>query len=478
MRIKKIEISKFKGFYDTCTIDLNNACKNLLVYGENGTGKSSLFQALMLFLESDANDLTFGDYRNIFAPGTDGHIRLTLRGGIRSGDHTYEWSPARCETGESIILDANKAKGFLDYKSLLETYFLHHKQDTVNLFDLLINNLLANLVNDITSAPFLKDWRDLQAFTSKNATKANQTLFETKREQFNQGLIAKLAELQTGASEILKAFEYDLELSFRFNGIGYNYADPVSERKITGQEVILQVTFRKHSLRRHHVFLNEAKLSAIALAIYLASVLLIPKPQLKLLVLDDVLIGLDMSNRLPILGVLENFFPDHQKVITTYDRQWYEMVRLRTQDADWKYIEFYRGRLEDFEMPILKDPQSYLDKAREHLNASDYKACAVYIRTAFEEALKKLAAKKRLKIPYTETPEKLTSQDFWDVCKESLESTTTTEIETYRKFVLNPLSHSGLTIVHVKELEEAIVRVEKLQEEIKGILAKMPQSQA
>lgn len=469
MRIKKIEISKFKGFYDTCTIDLNSACKNLLVYGENGTGKSSLFQALMLFLESDANNLTFGDYRNIFASGTDGHIRLTMRDGSSSGDHTYEWSSGLRETGVPLILDANKAKGFLDYKSLLETYFLHHKQDTVNLFDLLINNLLANSFNDITRETFLKDWTDLQAFTDKKATKANQALFETKREQFNQGLTAKLAELKTGASEILKAFEYDLELSFRFNGIGYNYADPVSERKITGQEIILQVTFHKQSLRRHHVFLNEAKLSAIALAIYLASVLLIPTPQLKLLVLDDVLIGLDMSNRLPILGVLENFFPNHQKVITTYDRQWYEMVRLRTQDADWNYIEFYRGRLEDFEMPILKDAQSYLDKAREHLNAKDYKACAVYIRTAFEETLKKLAARKKLKITYTESPEKLTSQDFWDVCSGLLKSTTKDDIATYRKFVMNPLSHSSLINVHGKELEDAIDAVDRLVSEARSL---------
>ena len=63
-------------------------------------------------------------------------------------------------------------------------------------------------------------------------------------------------------------------------------------------------------------------------------------------------------------------------------------------------------------MPILKDAQSYLDKAREHLAAKDYKACAVYIRTAFEEALKKLAARKKLKITYTESPEKLTKSGF------------------------------------------------------------------
>jgi len=43
------------------------------------------------------------------------------------------------------------------------------------------------------------------------------------------------------------------------------------------------------------------------LSIYLASLLQIPMPDLKLLVLDDVLIGLDMSNRIPVLGILEIF---------------------------------------------------------------------------------------------------------------------------------------------------------------------------
>jgi hypothetical protein len=53
------------------------------------------------------------------------------------------------------------------------------------------------------------------------------------------------------------------------------------------------------------------------LALYLASVLLsnpapggaVPDP-FKLLVLDDVLIGLDLSNRLPLLEILEKHFGD------------------------------------------------------------------------------------------------------------------------------------------------------------------------
>ncbi|MBN3923584.1 hypothetical protein [Nostoc sp. NMS4] len=37
-----------------------------------------------------------------------------------------------------------------------------------------------------------------------------------------------------------------------------------------------------------------------------------PSSALKVLVLDDVLIGLDMSNRLPIIDILKDQFNDYQ----------------------------------------------------------------------------------------------------------------------------------------------------------------------
>ena len=52
MRITKIEIKNFRAFYGEYLIDLYKAGKNLLVYGENGSGKTSLYQALKFFLES------------------------------------------------------------------------------------------------------------------------------------------------------------------------------------------------------------------------------------------------------------------------------------------------------------------------------------------------------------------------------------------------------------------------------------------
>ena len=52
MRITEIEIKNFRAFYGVYQIDLHKVGKNLLVYGENGSGKTSLYQALKRFLES------------------------------------------------------------------------------------------------------------------------------------------------------------------------------------------------------------------------------------------------------------------------------------------------------------------------------------------------------------------------------------------------------------------------------------------
>ena len=119
MRITEIEIKNFRAFYGSYLINLHKAGKNLLVYGENGSGKSSLYLALKLFLESsEDNSYKFENYRNIFIPN-DGYIKLHLRAEQRSNESIYEWSPSVKETDTSLINEASKAKGFLDYKALL-----------------------------------------------------------------------------------------------------------------------------------------------------------------------------------------------------------------------------------------------------------------------------------------------------------------------------------------------------------------------
>ena len=224
---------------------------------------------------------------------------------------------------------------------------------------------------------------------------------------------------------------------------------------------------------RTYLFMEKTGVENRHYAIYLSSILCLPEPKggMKILALDDVLIGLDMSNRLPVLDILNDDFSDYQIFLTTYDKAWYEIAKQRTDQKDWKYAEFYFGETDEYEIPIYVEGKAYLEKAREYLDANDYKACAIYVRTAFEAAIKRYCEKRNLAIKYRENPKDLRSEDFWVPIKMEtdeagdllLDLRVVDKIELARKFILNELSHDTFVNIYRKELEDAIDAVAELE---------------
>ena len=466
MRITKIEIKNFRAFYGAYQIDLHKAGKNLLVYGENGSGKTSLYQALRRFLESSEGGHQFKPHHNIFN-SDEGYIKLHLRTDAQSKQDTYEWSETvKDETNDELLIQASRAEGFLDYKDLLETHYLHRENDIVNVFDLLVKTLLANTVNRQTDRRLAEDWASIQPPFPRRSATTQIAAFETQVVNFNRALVNRLTELQAKVSEILRKFEINVTLDLDFQGIIYNR----DQKTLDNQEILLNVEFFDRDIPTHHLFLNEAKLSAIAIAIYFSSILLQPTSELKILALDDVLIGLDMSNRLPVLDILEEYFADYQIFLTTYDKAWYEIVKQRTSHGGkWKAVEFYFRQTDEYEIPVYAEDKAYLDKAREYLDANDYKACAVYLRTAFEMIIQEFCEDKHLPVKYHRDPNKQESQDFWDAIKIRnkitvlLDQDFINDIELYRSRILNPLSHATIANIPKKEIEDTIEAVERLK---------------
>ena len=470
MRITEIEIKNFRAFYGSYRIDLHKAGKNLLIYGENGSGKSSLYLALKLFLESAVRDHQFEAHKNIFIKDDEsGYIKLCLRADRHSKQYAYEWSKTAKETNDPLIIDASKTKGFLDYKAFLPTHYIQREQETVNIFDLLLNTLLANTINDVTNQNFADDWAGVEQAVPQRNTNRQVAVLEYLIQNFNTGLASKLEELRELASEILGKFEYNVTLNFNFPGITYN----LNNKTLDNQQILLNVQFFDRDIPSHHHFLNEAKLSAIAVAISFASFLLQPESDLKILALDDVLIGLDMSNRLPVIDIIKEYFSDYQIFFMTYDRAWYEIVKQRTADSKWKYVEFYSSKTDECEIPIYKEDKAYLEKAKEYFAANDYKACVIYLRTAFEVAIKKFCENRDLQVKYRENPKDLTSDDFWMGIKKGRDGTSLLEqkliddIELYRSIILNPLSHSRIVPEIKGEISKAIEVVEELEIKLK-----------
>ena len=456
VKITKIEIKNFKAFYGTYQIDLHKAGKNLLIYGENGSGKTSLYKALELFLDSSENDtIDFKDHQNRFN-ADKGYIKLHLRTNPTSNEHVYEWSDDVKETVDLPIITASKSKGFFDYKALLETHYLQRESDTVNVFNLLIENLLANITSDVTGLSIAEEWENI---SEQSSSQPDVEILEEQLAVFNRELADRLRELEARASEILNRFDYNVS----FN---------LTNETLDNQEILLRVKFFDKDIPAHHRFLNEAKLSAMALSIYFAGFLLQPESDLKILALDDVLIGLDMSNRIPVLDILNEYFSDYQIFLTTYDKAWYEIVKQRTNEKDWKYTEFYFKATDEYEIPVCKEESPYLKKAKDHLDVNDYKACVIYLRTAFEEMIKRFCKKKGLQVRYCENPKKLDTEDFWRPIKTGntkegdslLDDKIVNTIEQYRTCVLNPLSHATIVNVSRREIEDAIEAIEDLKE--------------
>ena len=474
MKITDIEIKNFRAFPKTYHINLHNAGKNLLVYGENGSGKSSLYLALKYFLESAVNannednkNTDFESHRNIFTEDP-GYIKLRFRSEPRLEKDTYEWSRDTKETTDELIIEASKAKGFLDYRSLLETHYVHRESETVNLFNLLVKTLLANTVNPLTDRTLADDWDDIQLPYPRRSAKNQISDLERRIVNFNRELANRLTELSPKVSEILDKFGYNIVPNFDFQGITYNR----EEKKLENQEIPLEVDFFDENICSHHLFLNEAKLSAIAISIYLSSILLLPDPKsgLRILALDDVLIGLDMSNRCPVLDILEEDFKNYQIFLTTYDKAWYEVVKQRTDEKYWKYTEFYFKTTDEYEIPVCKEDAPYLQKAKEYLDENDYKACTVYLRSAFEVIMKRFCEKENVRVRYRENPKDLTSNDFWIPITQRkkggqnvINQTLKNKVESTRKFTLNELSHASVANIYRKELEDAINAVEQLE---------------
>lgn len=140
MKIQSVEVTNYKAFLGS--YELTFGGKNVFLYGENGSGISSLYYALKDFFQSSVEVIDFTNLENIFIEDADlgsCKIKVTLKpdGGGARDQKEYLAATSGHDHGEvsdTLIRDANQLKSFLTYKHLLDIYHLK-KADTINLFN-------------------------------------------------------------------------------------------------------------------------------------------------------------------------------------------------------------------------------------------------------------------------------------------------------------------------------------------------------
>jgi len=104
----------------------------------------------------------------------------------------------------------------------------------------------------------------------------------------------------------------------------------------------------------------------------------------------------------------------------TYDRTWFDIIRQKVSDKDWKYIELFCNTNDDFEVPVYADNQNFINRAEYYLEQGDLKSSVVCLRSEFENALKKFCDKHNLLVRYKINQRKLSTEDFLQPVKKKL----------------------------------------------------------
>ena len=497
--ITRISLRDFRGFPgpDKYSIDLDQG-RNLLLYGENGSGKSSLYEALKgLFRYREP--MTFGaGHANVFTGADDGFVSVTLQGAVHQ---EYRWVHGELPSGDASqapYLDIARRAVFLDYRDLLKTHLIHRDASRINLFDLLVDGLLDD-VDGGDGRTLAEHWQALQNVRGvvppaedgqegDGPPRSRFDIITSAAEEFRNRLDAILHSatenqpcLLDMANVFLKQLDPELRVGLK---VGPSLCPPKSrftwKGRFARREVRLEATYAAHTPGHPALFLNEARLTAIALSLFLAGARLnrpaaVSGQAPKLLILDDVLIGLDLAHRIPLLKLIQREFQDWQVFVLTHDLVWFEMARRQIDGSKWATCElFCEHRVgERFERPVLRQggANGFLQRAREHLRAGEKRAAAVYARAAFEEKIRSFCSEKGVRLPFKDNPCELDGEEFLQAAEGRIKSRGLWKLlgdqfhrlRMVRKVILNPLSHSNLVNALTPEIADAIEAVEGFQ---------------
>lgn len=512
-KINSIKFKNFKAFYGEETIQLEG--KNLLVYGENGSGKSSIFWGLYTFLQSSSKDVanitkyfidfdeaaeaTHDSLKNIFSLNTDDSFieleTIDTATGTRITDRIDAINPTTdIAKNNAAIALANASSDFINFKLLHNFYNVTHKQD-INLWQVFMRDIFPFFRNteNIGEKYYLERIEELTKEVPKSSGGAKklkvgsrpQIEFVQKIDTLNSDIQNFLVEIEQNANKFIRDHFFDgndyLRLFLVYNKqIDYDsVVNQIKDYSVTLKLELWDANVRDwKKVKRPHSFLNEALLTRIAFSVRVGALQTrLQNRNYQILCLDDMLISLDMSNRDKVIQLVLNiedkldleFFDRFQKIIFTHDKAFYNLckqrIMLSKKEKDWFFKEIYLDADKTPQRPFIDKSKDYFEKAEKYLKSFDYPASANSIRQGLENLVFNfLPENERYTLKDGVTTSKMLGE-LLSALKAILERynqnlTLINDLFVYKDQILNPLSHDNIkTQVYKEELKRVLAAV-------------------
>lgn len=454
--MNKLELQHFKAFNDASPVVLDNLdSKNILMYGENGSGKSSVFEALRyVFFRAEIEKV------DPLLPPAEKNAQIDA---IRS-----KYNSRQSVNPFSIRINDQDHTTFLINN--YQTFFL-------NRFERMESISIIKILEHLPMP-----YADIHQFVEES--------WEMIRDDVNENLN--------------DYFHEPYEISVGDKAHGYIITIKNTQTSLS----------RNNELNK---FFNEAIINLIQLLIWFDSVLLmIDKSKKRLIVLDDFITSLDAANRTYLIRFLMEKFKEEQLVILTHDFSFfnvtsYIITQIENIDSEWTFKKLYligdEHRIEDICKINIKALRKEFRSSTCNINNLGNK-----IRKCFEVLLHELAS--RLTVGNLEETRHIInrisqSKDIYWKPGQSLHDlisnietiiASTTDIQVkgklqqliadykltnanvlqdtikklrlYQKISMHPLSHGVLGVPHFqqKDVEQSLILLEKLDSCVHSII--------
>jgi ABC-type Mn2+/Zn2+ transport system ATPase subunit len=412
--LHSIELQNFKAFPDNAEIKFNG--RHALVFGVNGSGKSSIFWALYTALQCSSKKANehkkyfekitplSQSLRNVYQKDeVDSFIHLNFKEKNSKTITSFKLSETDDDCKDPFIKQVNSSSEFITHRLLLN-FSNFRNSEPLNLWPFFLRDIIP-FAQSSTGVNLLELYNKiLDGVKTEKIPTLNKW-----RTEFNNALedLIDPLKLKGETSLVSKYYNDYLARDGEKAIIGVYVESALAEfdkkRQVSEIKIHLTSTFGDAktgliNIGKPHIFFNEARINAIALAIRFVLMEVRKKnslagheDDLNLLVLDDLLISLDLNNRLKVIDlIIDKYSDDYQIIILTHEKGFYNELKRKIHDniSKWQLMVFEPTPIHE-NPKIRYDRSDFLTKAIDNYKNGDYEACALYLRKETESILGK-----------------------------------------------------------------------------------------